>query len=160
VKPPDSDVLMGPYDVFMRVPEIGRHIWSFGAHVRHPENDLRLIEVAICTVGAHWRADFEFWAHAKNAIKHGVEPEILDAIRDGQTPNFDKDDERVVHAIASQLLSERRVDDVTYAEGVELLEENGMIRLCAVIGYYCSISLILNMFEIELPAGEAPIWPR
>lgn len=160
VKPPDSDVLMGPYDAFVRVPEVGRHVWSFGAHVRHPDNDPRLIEVAICTVGAHWRSDFEFWAHARNAIQHGVDPATLDAIRDGSTPTFDRDDERVVHAVTTQLLGQTRVDEATYAEGVALLGENGMIRLCAVIGYYCSISMILNLFEIELPAGEEPIWPR
>lgn len=158
VKPPESDVLMGPYDAFVRVPELGRHLWSFGAHVRAPENDPRLIEIAICTVGAHWRSDFEFWAHAKNAIQHGVEPAILDAIRDGRTPTFDKDDERVVHVIASQLMGQQRVDDAAYADGVALLGETGMIRLCAVMGYYCSISMILNVFEVALPAGEEAIW--
>ena len=158
-KSPESDVLMGPYDAFVRVPEVGRHVWSFGAHVRAPENDPRLMEIAICTVGAHWRSDFEFWAHAKNAIQHGVDPAVPAALRDGRTPTFDNDDERVVHAVTSQLLVEKRVDDVTYAEGVALLDETGMIRLCAVIGYYCSISMILNLFEVALPAGEEAIWP-
>jgi 4-carboxymuconolactone decarboxylase len=160
VKAPESDVLMGPYDAFVRVPELGRHVWSFGAHVRDPENEPRLIEIAICTVGAHWRSDFEFWAHAKNAIQHGVDPAILEAIRDGRTPTFENDDERVVHAVTSQLLDQKRVDDDTYAAGVALLGETGMIRLCAVIGYYCSISMILNLFEVALPAGVEAIWPR
>ena len=159
VKSPESDVLMGPYDAFVRVPDVGRHVWSFGAHVRHPENEPRLIEIAICTVGAHWRSDFEFWAHAKNAIKQGVDAAVLEAIRDGRTPTFDQDDERVVHAVTMELLDRRRVGDATYAEGVALLGEAGMIRLCAVIGYYCSISMILNLFEVALPAGEEPIWP-
>jgi hypothetical protein len=34
-----------------------------------------------------------------------------------------------------------------------------MVELAALVGYYCTISMILNLFEVPLPAGTAPIWP-
>ena len=160
VASPESDTLMGPYDAFVRVPDLGRHMWSWGAHVRSTSIEPRLSELAICIVGAQWRSDFEFWAHAPKAIDLGIGPAVVDAIRDGRTPAFDRDDEHVVHAVTSQLLAQHRVHDATYADGVALLGETGMIELCAVIGYYCFISMTLNLFEVALPAGEEPIWPR
>jgi 4-carboxymuconolactone decarboxylase len=63
-----------------------------------------------------------------------------------------------VHAVAHQLLVDRRVDDATFAAAEALLGETGMVELAALVGYYCTISMILNLFEVPLPAGSAPIW--
>jgi 4-carboxymuconolactone decarboxylase len=66
----------------------------------------------------------------------------------------------VVHEIATQLLNDRRVDDVTHAAGEALLGESGLVELVTLIGYYCLISMTLNLFEVPLPADVAPIWER
>jgi 4-carboxymuconolactone decarboxylase len=152
--------LIGPFNAFVHVPEVGRRLSSLGALLRFRTSiERRLSEVAICTVGAHWRSEFEFWAHAPMAIEHGVDPAILDALRERRRPEFARDDERVVHTVAHQLLVDRRVDDATYAAALGLLGETGMVELAALVGYYCTISMILNLFEVPLPAGTAPIWP-
>lgn len=155
----DDGGLVGPFDAFVHVPEIGRRLSSLGAHLRfHTSIERRLSEIAICTVGAHWRAEFEFWAHAPMAIDHGVAAEVVDALREGRPPAFVHDDERIVHAVTAQLLTERRVDDATYAAAAGLLGEAGMIELASLVGYYCLISMLLNLFEVPLPAGEQPVW--
>lgn len=152
--------LLGPFNAFVHVPEIGRRLSSLGALLRFRTSiERRLSEVAICTVGAHWRSEFEFWAHAPMAIDEGVDPAVLDALRAGRMPTFEHDDERVVHAVTHQLLVDRRVDAATFEAGEALLGETGMVELAALVGYYCTISMILNVFEVPLPAGSAPIWP-
>jgi len=35
--------------------------------------DRRLLELAIIVVAAHWRAEFEWWAHARMAREYGVD---------------------------------------------------------------------------------------
>lgn len=152
--------LIGPFNAFVHVPEIGRRLSSLGALLRFRTSiERRLSEVAICTVGAHWRSEFEFWAHAPMAIEHGIDPAVLDALRDGSVPEFALDDERIVHAVAHQLLVDRRVDSATFAAAVGLLGEDGMVELAALVGYYCTISMILNLFEVPLPTGAEPVWP-
>jgi 4-carboxymuconolactone decarboxylase len=152
--------LIGPFNAFVHVPEIGRRLSSLGALLRFRTSiERRLSEVAICTVGAHWRSEFEFWAHAPMAIEHGVDPAVLDALRDGSAPQFALDDERIVHAVTHQLLVDRRVDDATYATAVGRFGEAGMVELAALVGYYCTISMILNLFEVPLPAGADRVWP-
>ena len=34
-----------------------------------------------------------------------------------------------------------------------------MVELGALVGYYCLISMVLNLFEVPLAPGEQPAWP-
>jgi 4-carboxymuconolactone decarboxylase len=152
--------LVGPFNAFVHAPEVGRQLSALGGHLRFKTSiERRLTEVAICTVGAHWESEFEFWAHGRMAIDHGVSADAIAALRASEVPDFGRDDERQVHAIASQLLTTNRVDDAAYAAAAELLGEAGMVELVSIIGYYCLVSLMLNLFEVALPPGESPIWP-
>jgi 4-carboxymuconolactone decarboxylase len=151
--------LIGPFNAFVHVPEVGRRLTALGGYLRFDSSiERRLTEVAICTVGAHWRSEFEFWAHAPMALEHGVSATVVDALREGRRPEFEREDERIVHAVTSKLLVERRVDDETYAAAAALLGDRGMVELAALVGYYCLVSMTLNLFEVPLPAGEQPIW--
>lgn len=157
----DADgALVGPFNSWIHAPRIGRRLSSLGAHLRFRTSlDRRLSEVAICTVGAHWQSEFEFWAHAPMAIEHGVSESVVEALRVGEVPEFARDDDRIVHAVVHQLLNDRRVDDETYAAAEELLGEQGLVELASTIGYYCLVSMLLNLFEVALPAGEPANWP-
>jgi 4-carboxymuconolactone decarboxylase len=155
-----NGALVGPFNAWVHAPRVGRRLSSLGAHLRFRTSlDRRLSEIAICTVGAHWRSEFEFWAHAPMAIEQGVSTSVIDALRAGEHPEFERDDERIVHSVVHQLLNERRVDDATYAAAEELLGEQGLVELASTIGYYCLVSMLLNLFEVALPDGEAESWP-
>ncbi len=156
----DNGHLVGPFNAWLHVPKIGRRLSSLGAYLRFRTSiDRRLAEVTILTVGAHWRAEFEFFAHAPMALEHGVDPLVIEALRAGEAPSFDRDDEQIVYEIARQLLDDRRVTHATYASGESLLGEAGMVELVALIGYYCLISMLLNLFEVPLPPGQDLNWP-
>ncbi len=153
--------LVGPFNAFVHSPKIGKRLTSLGGLLRFRTTiERRLSEVAICTVGAHWHSEFEFWAHAPMALEHGVAASVIDALREGRPPEFEHDDERVVHAVTSQLLNNRRVAAATFSEGEALLGETGMVELAALVGYYCLISMVLNLFEVPLAPGETPAWPN
>ena len=152
--------LVGPFNSWVHAPRVGRRLSSLGAHLRFRTSlDRRLSEIAICTVGAHWQSEFEFWAHAPMAIEHGVAESVIDALRAGEMPEFERDDERIVHSVVHQLLNARRVDADTYAAAADLVGEQGLVELAATIGYYCLVSMTLNLFEVALPEGENLNWP-
>jgi 4-carboxymuconolactone decarboxylase len=156
---PDGSMI-GPFNAFVTAPKIGRRLSSLGALLRFRTSiDRRLSEVAICTVGAYWHSEFEFWAHAPMAVEHGVDQAVIDAMRAGRPPEFARDDERLVHDVVSQLLERHRVDASTYEAARELLGEEGLVELVSTVGYYCLISLTLNLFEVALPEGAPPNWP-
>ncbi len=142
---------VGPFGVWVRSPTIGNAVQTFGAAVRFetrlPE---RTKEVAICAVGAHYRARFEFAAHAQLAIAAGVPATVVEAIRGREAPEFDTPNDALSFRITQQLLQRHRLDDALYAEAVATLGEPGLIELVTIIGYYCLVSLTLNAFEIPL----------
>jgi len=155
----DDGTLMGPFNAWVTAPGIGGRLAALGAALRFDSSiERRLLEVAIITVGAHWHAEFEWWAHSRMALQHGVSQDAVDAIGRGATPELPAD-ERVVHAVARQLVEDGHVDDVTYEEARDLLGDRGIVELVTLCGYYTLVSFSLNAFDVPLPADATPAWP-
>ena len=156
----DEGSLMGPFNAWVTAPGVGGRLAALGAALRFESSvERRLLEVAIITVGARWRAEFEWWAHSRMALHHGVSQEAVDAIARGETPSL-PDDERVVHAVARQLVDDGHVEQVTYDAARELLGDRGIVELVTLCGYYTLVSFTLNAFDVPLPPGEEPTWPQ
>jgi 4-carboxymuconolactone decarboxylase len=153
--------LVGPFNAFVHAPEVGRHMSALGARLRYRTSlPRRLSELAIITVGARWKAEFEWWAHARMALEHGISTDVVEAIGRGDAPLFaaDAGDERAVYAAARQLAAEGRLDDGIYAAAHGLLGDEGMVELVALCGYYTLISYLLNAFDVPLPPGAERQW--
>lgn len=152
--------LTGPFGVYVRSPGVGDAAQNLGAAVRYrtqlPEN---VKEVAICTVGAFYRARYEFAAHATLAAKAGVDAAVIEALRVGTTPGFVDERESLAHRVAGALLASHALDDALYDRGVEVLGETGMVELVMTVGYYCLVSLTLNAFQIPLREGMQDPFP-
>ena len=157
----DEGTLMGPFNPWVIAPGIGAKLAELGAALRFESSiERRLLEVAIITVGARWQAEFEWWAHSRMAIRHGVSQEAVDAIARGATPTL-PDDERAVYEVARRLVDDGHVDRATYGAAHRLLGDRGIVELITLCGYYTLVSFTLNAFDIPLPTGEAPMWgPR
>ncbi len=155
----DEGGLVGPFNAWVHAPEAGGRLAALGAHLRFETSiERRLLELAIVTVAAHWHAEFEWWAHARMARNHGIGDAILDALAQGRAPSFAADDERVVHAVASQLVRTGSVDDAAYAAAQTLLGDAGMVELVSLCGYYTLVSFSLNAFTVPLPPDATPQW--
>ena len=143
--------LVGPFGVWVRAPRVGHAVQALGAAARfHTSLDEASKEVAICTVGAHYRAKFEFAVHKALAIRAGVDEAALDAIHQGERPRFDDDDHEICYQLAAQLLSSHRITDETYERAVDRFGEEVVIELVCIVGYYCLVSLTLNAFNIPV----------
>ena len=71
-------------------------------------------------------------------------------------PTFASPREEIVYQVSSVLLSKSRLDEKLYQRGTEILGENSMVELVAILGYYSLVALTLNAFEIGLPESFAP----
>ncbi len=122
--------------------------------------DPRLLELAIIIVGAHWEANFEFFAHAVFAREAGIDAAVIVALAAGDEPPLERADEITVHQICRGLLDDHRLDDDLYADGVALLGEAGMVELVALAGFYTMVSFTLNTFRVGLPDDADLYWPE
>ena len=154
-----SGGLIGPVNAFVHAPEVGRNLSSLGRQLRFGTSiERRLSEIAIITVGARWKAEFEWWAHSRMAREHGVADAIVEAIGRGEEPPFEADDERIVYAAAGQLAATGQLGQEAYDAAQQLLGDAGMVELVSLCGYYTLISFLLNAFAVPLPPDATPAW--
>ena len=149
--------LQGPLAVWLTSPELADKAQRLGRFCRF-ETSLppQLSELAILVTGRVWGAEFEWWAHKRIGIEAGLDPQLVEAVRQRRVPEFAGDDQRIVYDVATQLHRDHRISDRTYSEAVELLGETGVVELVGILGYYTLISMTLNAFQVPLPAGAEP----
>jgi 4-carboxymuconolactone decarboxylase len=149
--------LRGPFEAWLRAPGLAEHAQKVGAYVRYGSSLPRdLNELAIILTGKHWKAQFEFWAHARLAVEAGLDPAIVEAVRTGQEPPFTREEERVVYDFVTEYFATGRVSDANYERAKTAFGESGIVDLVGACGYYSLVSMTLNVFEVELPEGVEP----
>jgi 4-carboxymuconolactone decarboxylase len=157
----DAGGLVGPFNAMLISPLVGQHLAALGEALRFDTSLSRnVVELATLVVGARWRSNFEWAAHSRLAIRAGISPEIIEAIRQGEEPVFTDGTSAAVHRLVSELLADGRVGDDTYREVAAVVGDIGIVELVALVGYYCLICFSLNTFEVTVRAGETPAWPE
>jgi 4-carboxymuconolactone decarboxylase len=153
----EDGALVGPFNAMLLNPHVGDRVQRLGEALRFdislPRN---VIEVATLVVGSHWRAQFEWWAHERLARQAGVSETVISAIKRGERPDFSNDEEAEAYEVASELYHTQRLTDTTYVKAVQRFGESGVFELIALVGYYSLVSLLLNGFDVPLPAGQTP----
>lgn len=110
-----------------------------------------LAELAICVTAAHYRAEFEWWAHERMAREAGVPEAVTDAIRRGADPRLETIAARVVYRTAVALNRRHRLTDAEFFEAREVLGDQALVDVVGLCGYYALVSLTLNAFEVPVP---------
>jgi len=147
----------GPFDPWLRSPELARRTISFGNFLwERTTLDRRIVELAICITGRFWRSNVEWVAHARMARQHGVSQETLDAVMDQKSPANAPPDERLCYEICTALHEEHELPRELYDRAVAAFGERGLVEMIGVIGYYTMVSMTLNAFEIEAAVDRQP----
>jgi 4-carboxymuconolactone decarboxylase len=151
--------LEGPFNAFLLQPRLGSALQALGSSVRYETGlDDRCREIAILVVAAHWRSDFEWYAHEAVGRSAGLDDADLAAVRDGRHAAL-AGREAVVARTAAALVTRGDLDDAEYREAVGHLGTNGLFELLTLVGYYATLALQLRVFRVPAPDGPAPDGP-
>jgi 4-carboxymuconolactone decarboxylase len=149
--------LRGPFNVFLRSPEVGNHLQRVGEHVRFRSSlSPRLNEMAILMTARWWLSQYEWYAHEPLARNAGLSEEIIRALRSGTPPSRMDSDEAALFGFCTEIRERRRVSDATFSEAIQRFGERGVMDLIALLGYYDAVSIALNVDGYPLPEGEVP----
>lgn len=147
----------GPFNVFLRSPELGDIAQQLGARVRfHSSLPDRLKEMAILMIARDWTAQYEWSAHKRLALQAGLKPDVVDAIGAGKRPPAMQADESALYTFETELLDTRQVEDPTFRAAVAAFGERGVVDLIGLMGYYQLVSMALNVDRYPLPDGARP----
>ena len=154
---PRGSGLRGPFNALLRSPDLCDVVQKVGAYIRFSSSiPAKLNELAIIITGRHWTAQYEFYAHRKLALEAGLKPAIADAVAEGQRPDGMDPDETLVYEFATSLLKTGEVPDALYKRASDRFGERGVMDLTGACGYYSIVSMVLNVAQVPLPAGEKP----
>lgn len=149
--------LVGPFIALLRSPDFMSRLQKVGEYIRY-QNSLghKLTEFTILMTSRRWTQEFEWDSHYDLAVKAGMEPEVLAAVRDGRRPTGMSPDEEAVYDFCSELEQNQSVTDATYARVVKSFGEQGVINLTGTVGYYTTLGMIMNVARTPLPPGKTP----
>jgi 4-carboxymuconolactone decarboxylase len=148
----------GPFAIWLRNPELAECALKlqdmFASGVRL---ERRLVQLMILISARLANAQFAWFIHESHALKEGISPDIVEAIRERRTPIFTREDERLVYDITLELNTTRTLSEVTYNRSMAMLGEDKMVELVAAVGFYVMVAMTLNAFDAPIPDGKKPL---
>lgn len=140
------------FHLFLASPELGSRVQQLGAYCRYGTSlPPRLSELAILVTARHWRADYEWEIHEKEARRAGLADPVIEAIEAGRRPDFSGDEEAaMVYDFADTFFRMREVPDELFARAVELFGRKTVVELAGILGYYSMLAMAIRIFELPL----------
>ena len=94
-----------PMMAWLNSPEMAKHATRLGEVMRfNTIFPAKLSEIAILVTARHWTSHYEWYAHKRLALKGGMDPKIIEDIRDRRTPTFDDPRGQMIYDVAKSLL--------------------------------------------------------
>lgn len=138
--------VFGPFIPLMRSPELMDRLQKVGEYLRFQSSlETRINEFVMLIVSRQWTQQFEWCMHYPLAQKAGVRAEVLDALGQGRRPPGMAPDEEAAYDLCDELDRTRGVSDATYARAVELFGERGVLDMLGLIGYFTTVSMVMNV---------------
>jgi 4-carboxymuconolactone decarboxylase len=146
--------MSGPFFCYLHAPGFGELAQKLGAYCRFGTSIApRLTEFAILTTAQLWKAHYEWAAHEPQALKAGVKPATVQALRAGREPTSAPKDERALYAFIKEVYATRRASDRAYKAAHAVVGDAGMVELVGLLGYYAMVAMTLNVFRMPVPDG-------
>ena len=159
---PRGDI-SGPLGVMMVSPELGDLAQKAIAYARFAGREgfssvpPKLNELAILVVAKHWSAEYVWNAHHTAAVRFGLSPEVVEAVRTGKRPASMEKDVEAVYNFATDFITRREVSNATLQAAKNVLGgDRGVVDLTGTMGLYQISSMMAALDETPLPAGTKP----
>ncbi len=161
-RPPRPDgQLGGPFDPWIRRPEVAQRAMSVGNYIwERTIVGRRIVELAIIVTARHWRSNVEWVAHARMAREQGVSDAVIDAVFEQRQPADAPADELLTIEVCRSLHENRDLPTPLYERAVAEWGEDGLMDIIQTIGFYTFVSMTLNTFDIPTADGDPTPFPR
>jgi 4-carboxymuconolactone decarboxylase len=145
---------IGDFNIVLRSPELADML-RFGTS---PNSSLsaKQRELAILLSARYWTTQFEWAVHHRAAVQAGLSEDTVAAIAEGRRPAALKPDEEPLYNFLQELMTTKQVSDATFAAAKAGLSEAGIVDLFGVVGFYQTVSLMMNADRYPMNPGQVP----
>jgi 4-carboxymuconolactone decarboxylase len=152
----ENGALLGPWNPWLHEPKFGKPIWDLTlALSMSPSLPRPVREVAILVTGAKFRSAYELYAHVIAAEQRGLADDKLATIVAGQRPGDLTREEAITYDVASALVNDGTLPELSYRQAVKAFGQHGAAELIYLVGLYCLVSVTLNGFDVPVPESDA-----
>ena len=101
----------------------------------------------------------EWNAHEPSALKAGVDPKVIDAVRHSRALTDIDDKDALVIRFGREMLRDRTMESATFAKAAELFGRRGAMDMVAVMSTYAVSGLFAIAVDEHMPAGRPQLAP-
>jgi 4-carboxymuconolactone decarboxylase len=147
----------GPFIPLLRSPQLMDRLQKVGEYLRfHSGLEPRVSEFVVLVVSRRWTQQFEWAMHAPLALKAGVAAPTVESLAAGRRPIGMARDEEIAHDLCDELWRNHGVSDGTYRAAVDCFGEPGLVDLLGLVGYFTTVSMVMNVARTP-PPGDAAV---
>lgn len=123
------------------------------------EVDRRLQELARLVVAREFDQVFEWGMHEPVALQEGLEPAIIDVIRNRKPLGGVFAKEAAIIRLGREVLQTNRISSETFAAALQHLGRKNLIDLARLMGNYIRSAILLHTMDVHLPYNLEPRLP-
>lgn len=145
----------GPFIALLRSPELMDRLQKVGEYLRFQSSlERRLSEFLMLVVSRRWTQQFEWTVHVPLALAAGVELQVVESLAEGRRPLGMAPDEALAYDFCDELWRNKGVSEATYRSAVERFGEHGVVDMLGLVGYFITVSMVMNVAHTPAPADD------
>jgi 4-carboxymuconolactone decarboxylase len=116
--------------------------------------DPKVREIAILTVAREMDSRFEWAAHEPEALKVGVEQNVIEVIKHRLSTQGLSETDAAVIEFGRQALRDHEVSSAAFARMKACFAPSALVDLVLLMGNYASTAVLLTAFDMQVPDGK------
>jgi 4-carboxymuconolactone decarboxylase len=158
------NAVSGPLVVMLASPTLGDLAQRTMAFARFAGEEgyssvpTKLNELAVIMAARMWSSPYVWNAHYRYAVRVGLPPALVEAVRTGSAPPADLEpDVQAVYAFLDELLKTKQVSDATFeAARTALGGDRQLVDLIGTLAIYQMSAMLTAVDRTGLGEGDAP----
>ena len=151
----------GPGSVLLNAPEVAKRALGLAGYLRG-ETSLtpRIRELAMLVTAREMDCQHIWNAHAASAKQAGIDPDIVDSLRDEvELPDLAPDEAATI-TYGREFFQTHHVSRGGFQAALEQFGRQGLVELTMLMGNYALLAFTINAFDSDLPPDRTePLLP-
>lgn len=150
----------GPNGIVLYSPPLAEHDLKKNDYLRFDSRlGRRVYEICVLITARELDHQFEWAAHEPAALKAGVEPAVVDVIKQRRPVTALPRKDAVLIELGREIFARRPASSTVFAEALRLYGPQALVEAVSTMGHYANIALLLNAFDQQLAPGQRPLLP-
>ncbi len=155
--PADS---FGPAAIRLYSPPVAEYMGEVNSYLRSKSGlDPRLVQLAILVTARESDSEYEWTAHEPQGLKAGLQPEIIDIVRNRKSTDGLAEKDAVVILLGREAVGKHRVSSDVAARALNLFGKRELVDYVSLMGDYASTAILLNAFDQHVRPTDKALLP-